>query len=208
MGSNAEIRHRMEAYRGILLAINWIGSIIVIIAGFVLLNQMGGYAFFIIIIGVILGIIGHFLINVALAIPFILLNNGDILESMNKNQIIDVLKENNQKDTKKCPFCAENIKNEAKICPYCNKNIHDYENELKIKQEEERIRKEKEIKEKYKNFSDVISDEDAKKMSIEEKEKLSKEFRSKFEETSDDFEKKHFAKNLVALGYEYYRRYT
>ena len=85
MGNNAEIRQRMDTYRSILLAINWIGSIIGVIAGFVLMEQIEGYAFFIIIIAVFLGIIGHFLINVALAIPFILLNNGDILESMKNN---------------------------------------------------------------------------------------------------------------------------
>jgi hypothetical protein len=86
MGNNAEIRRRMETYRGILLAINWICSIIGIIVGFVLLGKIGGYAAAIIIIAVILGIIGHFLINVGLAIPFILLNNGDIMEKQIKLQ--------------------------------------------------------------------------------------------------------------------------
>ena len=87
MGSNAEIRKRMDTYRSILLVINWIGSVIVSIVGFVLINEIGGYAAIVIIIAVILGIIGHYLINVALAIPFIFLNNGDILETMKGNNI-------------------------------------------------------------------------------------------------------------------------
>ena len=83
MKNNAEIRQRMDTYRSILLVINWIGSIIGIIAGFVLMSRLlGGYGFIIIIISAFLGVIGHFLINVTLAIPFILLNNGD---KMDKN---------------------------------------------------------------------------------------------------------------------------
>ena len=78
MGDNTEIRQRMEFYRSILLILNWAGSILVIITGFIMIDWIGGI---LIIGGIILGAIGHFLINVALAIPFILLNNGDILES-------------------------------------------------------------------------------------------------------------------------------
>ena len=82
MGSNEEIRKRMETYRSILLVLNWIISIALIIAGFVMMDLLGGVAFVIIIVAIILGIIGHFLTNVALAIPFILLNNGDNLIAM------------------------------------------------------------------------------------------------------------------------------
>jgi hypothetical protein len=83
MGNNAEIRKRMETYRSILLVLNWIFAIAFIIFGFVLAitRYTQGIGIGIIIGSVILGIIGHFLTNVALAIPFILLNNGDILES-------------------------------------------------------------------------------------------------------------------------------
>ena len=101
MGSNAEIRQRMDTYRGVLLVINWIGSIVGIIVGFVLFSVLEGYAAIIIIVAIIFGIIGHFLINVALAIPFILLNNGDILESMKKNQVTQeniVTQENSNSD--------------------------------------------------------------------------------------------------------------
>ena len=87
MGNNNEIRQRMETYRKILLAINWICSVIGIIVGLVLLGEIGGYAAIIIIIAFIFGIVGHFIVNVTLAIPFILLNNGDILESMRGNII-------------------------------------------------------------------------------------------------------------------------
>jgi ABC-type tungstate transport system substrate-binding protein len=88
MSNNAEIRERMNTYRGILLAFNWIGSIIGIIVGivlFVTLEKLGGYAAIIIIVAAAFGIIGHFLINVGLAIPFILLNNGDIMENIDEN---------------------------------------------------------------------------------------------------------------------------
>jgi MFS family permease len=85
MSNNIEIRERMNTYRGILLAFNWIAPIIGIIVGFVFLDKIGGYVAIIIIIAVILGIIGHFLINVGLAIPFILLNNGDTMENIDEN---------------------------------------------------------------------------------------------------------------------------
>jgi len=84
----------MDTYRNILLVINWFGPIIGIIAGiiasFVLYKLFEGYSVIIaaitIICSIFLGIIGHFLINVALAIPFILLNNGDTMENHNKLQ--------------------------------------------------------------------------------------------------------------------------
>ena len=86
MGSNKEIRQRMEFYRKILLVLNWIGASIVIIVGFGYFFGALGIAGIIIIIGgILVGVIVHFLINVALAIPFILLNNGDILDSMKNN---------------------------------------------------------------------------------------------------------------------------
>jgi hypothetical protein len=61
-------------------------------------------------------------------------------------------------DSKKCPFCAENIKNEAKICPHCGKNIQQYEDDNRIKLEEEKIKKETEMKEKFKNVEDLFND--------------------------------------------------
>jgi len=84
MGNNAEIRKRMETYRAILLVLNWIGAIALVIFGIVLVNSRYTQSIGIgVIIGsAILGIIGHFLINVALAIPFILLNNGEYLATI------------------------------------------------------------------------------------------------------------------------------
>jgi len=79
MGNNDEIRKRMETYQNVLLVSNWIVSIALVIAGFVMMDLIGGLAFIIVIIAIILGIIGHFMVNVVLAIPFILLNNGDYL---------------------------------------------------------------------------------------------------------------------------------
>jgi hypothetical protein len=84
MGNNQEIRQRMETYRSILLVLNWIGAVILIIVGIVLVisGYTRGIGIGVIIGSVVIGVIGHFLINVALAIPFILLNNGDILKSI------------------------------------------------------------------------------------------------------------------------------
>jgi len=82
MGNNVEIRKRMEIYLNILLIFNWISSIAVFIIGFVLIDIIREYAAIVIIGAFIIGIIGHFLINVGLAIPFILLNNGDYLAAI------------------------------------------------------------------------------------------------------------------------------
>ena len=208
MENNAEIRQMMETYRGILVVINWIGSIIGVIAGFVLLGVIGGYAAIIIIIAIIIGIIGHFFINVGLAIPFILLNNGDILESIKKNIVDDASSNTSSVEIKNCPFCAEKIKDKAKICPHCNKNIEEYENELKIKEEETKKRKEQEMKEKLKKIDHLFNDEDIKKMDIDEKEYYAKNLRRQFDEALDETEKKFLAKQLTALGYEYYRKFS
>jgi len=122
MGNNQEIRQRMETYRSILLVFNWIGTVILIIVGFVLANSQHtkGIGTGIIIGSVVIGVIGHFLINVTLAIPFILLNNGDILESMNGNV------EKPSTFTNKCPFCNKEIKKEDILCSSCGKNIQEY----------------------------------------------------------------------------------
>jgi len=100
MGNNKEIRQRMEAYRTILLVINWIGAVVIFIVGIVLANSRytQGIGIGVITGSVVLGIIGHFLVNVALAIPFILLNNGDILESMKKDEVTNVNSNNSTKD--------------------------------------------------------------------------------------------------------------
>jgi len=90
MGNNQEIRERMESYRKILLVLNWICAIVLFIVGIVLVNflYIEGIGIGVIIGSVVIGIIGHFLINVTLAIPFILLNNGDILESMKGEKMV------------------------------------------------------------------------------------------------------------------------
>ena len=128
MGSNALIRYRMETYQNILLIINWIGAIIGIIASFILMNVIGGYAVIILIIAILLGIIGHFLINVALAIPFILLNNGDILESMKNNVASNAASTiaNSSGRTivgnklqKKCKRCHKEVDEDYSSCPHC-----------------------------------------------------------------------------------------
>ncbi|MCL2556845.1 MAG: hypothetical protein FWE09_00035 [Treponema sp.] len=80
MRNNAEIRKRMETYRKVLLALNWVCPGILLIAIISLPGIEGGFLFGLVLIILLLAIIGHFLINVSLAIPFILLNNGDTLE--------------------------------------------------------------------------------------------------------------------------------
>ncbi|GAB6391663.1 MAG: hypothetical protein MdMp014T_1036 [Treponematales bacterium] len=81
MGNNEQIRKRMDTYRGILLAVVWIGAGIGVIAGFVMAGNrhIGGIGIGVALVSAVLGIIGHFMVNVLLAIPFILLNNGDML---------------------------------------------------------------------------------------------------------------------------------
>jgi len=116
MGNNKEIRQRMETYRTILLVLNWIGAVAIFIVGIVLVNSRltQGIGIGVIIGSVVLGIIGHFLVNVALAIPFILLNNGDILESIKKGDVaakpIEEIKE------------TQNVKGELSL--YKNPNLN------------------------------------------------------------------------------------
>ena len=143
MGSNAEIRQRMETYRSVLLVLNWIGAIALVIAGFVMINTIGGFTVIIIIIAIILGIIGHFFVNVALAIPFILLNNGDYLAVMaNKNgkstekekpHSIDTNNKNEQNkeeivtEYKKCKNCGQVLMNTFISCPKPSCGCQDFE---------------------------------------------------------------------------------
>jgi hypothetical protein len=94
MGNNKEIRQRMETYRIILLVMVWIVAIAGVIGGFVMIGyETGGgwsgsshplrpYGIGLLIVSILGGIIGHFLVNVGLAIPFILLNNGDYLAAI------------------------------------------------------------------------------------------------------------------------------
>lgn len=94
MGNNEEIRKRMETYRGVILALVWIVGIAGIIGGCVMIGYESGgggwypsyplrtYGIIVLIASLIGSIISHFLVNVSLAIPFILLNNGDYLAAI------------------------------------------------------------------------------------------------------------------------------
>jgi len=84
MGNNNEIRERMETYRVILLVIVWIAAVVGMISGLVMLNDdyFGPFGTALLIVSIFGGIIGHFFVNVGLAIPFILLNNGDYLAAI------------------------------------------------------------------------------------------------------------------------------
>jgi hypothetical protein len=132
MGNNKEIRQEMEAYRSILLVFNWIGAVILIIVGIVLANEkdIQGIGIGVIIGAIVLGIIGHFLINVALAIPFILLNNGDVLESLKSNTgsssgsnsgsiLPSVPAQVNFGDTWTCKKCSEKNPISSTSCKGC-----------------------------------------------------------------------------------------
>jgi hypothetical protein len=84
MGNNQEIRQRLETYRSMLLVFNWIVAVVIFIVGIVLADSRytQGIGVGLIIGSIVIGVIGHFLTNVALAIPFILLNNGDYLAAI------------------------------------------------------------------------------------------------------------------------------
>jgi hypothetical protein len=86
----------METYRKVLLAVVWIVGIAGMIAGLVMISYKTGgggwysstsnplrpYGIAVLILSILGSIIGHFLVNVGLAIPFILLNNGDYLAAI------------------------------------------------------------------------------------------------------------------------------
>jgi hypothetical protein len=84
MGNNNEIRQRMETCRNVLLALVWVAAIAGMIGGLVMINNsyLAPYGIALLIVSIIGGIIGHFLVNEVLAIPFILLNNGDYLAAI------------------------------------------------------------------------------------------------------------------------------
>jgi len=98
MGTNEEIRQRLETYRNVLLAFVWVAAIAGIIGALYMIgyetggggwrgpptNPLRPYGIALLIASIIGGIIGHFLVNVGLAIPFILLNNGDYLAAIYK----------------------------------------------------------------------------------------------------------------------------
>ena len=96
MGNNDEIRQKMETYRKVLLAVVWIGGIALLIGGLVMIgyedssgwsssNPLRPFGIAALIASIIGSFIGHFLVNISLAVPFILLNNGDYLAAM-KNE--------------------------------------------------------------------------------------------------------------------------
>jgi hypothetical protein len=145
MGNNEEIRKRMETYRKILLAVVWIIGIVGIMAGLVMIiyktssgrfsisysYPLRPYGIPILIVSILESIIGHFLVNVGLAVPFILLNNGDNLESMTKNAASnDNSSASNisgrtivgNKLQKKCKSCKKEVDEDYSACPYCGNN--------------------------------------------------------------------------------------
>jgi len=95
MGNNNEIRKRMETYRTVLLAVVWIAGFAGMIGGIVMISYKTGGGWYsessytlrpfgiaLLIVSILGSIICHFLVNVGLAIPFILLNNGDYLAAI------------------------------------------------------------------------------------------------------------------------------
>ena len=130
MGNNAEIRQRMETYRSVLLVINWVAAIGLLIGAFIMIGyETGGgwsgssyplrpYGIALLIVSIISGIIGHFLINVTLAIPFILLNNGDYLAAMSPKTISN---NDNYQTTNDwvCTKCNHTNRTTALFCNNC-----------------------------------------------------------------------------------------
>jgi len=84
MGNNNEIRKRMEICRKVLLAIVWIIAVVGVIGGVKMMDEryLKPFGIIVIIMSILEGFLGHFLVNVVLSIPFILLNNGDYLAAI------------------------------------------------------------------------------------------------------------------------------
>jgi hypothetical protein len=123
MRNNVEIRQRMETYRTILLVLNWIVASIIVISGISLSSgsYLQGIGVGVIILGVALGVLGHFLTNIALAIPFILLNNGDILEQIKNNNSSSNNSPSNDPDSYDwvCKKCNNTNRKSALFCNSC-----------------------------------------------------------------------------------------
>jgi len=134
MGNNNEIRQRMEICRKVLLALVWIFGITEMIGGIVMIKEshyLRPFGIAAIIVSILGSIIGHFLVNVVLAIPFILLNNGDILESMKKNVASNAQSTISNtsgrtivgnKFQKKCKRCGKEFDEDYTGCPHCGNN--------------------------------------------------------------------------------------
>jgi len=125
MGNNNEIRQRMETYRSILLVVNWIGVFAMIVGGLIMISYevslgwqgssfpLRPYGIALLIISILGGISGHLFVNVSLAIPFILLNNGDYLADMaSKNKVPIVSNIANTQSINNNNAQGENIHNE------------------------------------------------------------------------------------------------
>ncbi len=128
--NNKDIRQKLETYKAILLVLNWIYAGILVIIGLGLFASFDiGTGFITIIAAIVVGVTGRFFINIALAIPFILLNNGDTLESI-KRSIGGNISGNNSgnnsfvgnKLQKKCTRCEREIDVDYSACPHCGNN--------------------------------------------------------------------------------------
>ncbi len=138
METNREIRQRLEFYKIILLVANWVVAGIIVIMGLRLFDysQAIGTGFITIIGAIVGGVLGHFLIHVALSIPFILLNNGDTLEAIKKS--VGGNSGGNTSGTssgtrsfvrdkrqKKCTRCKKEIDEDYTACPHCGNDTFD-----------------------------------------------------------------------------------
>ena len=148
MGNNNEIRQRMETYRKVLLAVVWIVGIAGMIAGLVMIsyqetssggwysssttsNPLRPYGIALLIMSILESIIGHFLVNVGLAIPFILLNNGDYLAAIvPEGKIVKSAVSSDgavpstvEKKTWDCPKCGNSNPNNTFQCEKCKYSL-------------------------------------------------------------------------------------
>ena len=170
IGAKIKIFAKVIAWVGIISSI--IGGIVLIVQGINInhnrwISSGGGLLIFggfgIIIGGSILSWVSSFFMY---GFGELIENSEEIKNNNLKNERTSI-SNNFINKNKTCPFCAEEIKFEAKFCPHCGQNVNEYELKQKSIEEENKNKKEQEMKENFKNMNDVFNNEEIMKKANE-----------------------------------------